>query len=80
MTRKILVCNNMSRKFFELFPPSLVANISWKHFLGALFFRKVPLETGPPNFLMLPMPLDGGNKDGILGGGVNKYYGGIYSY
>jgi hypothetical protein len=27
---------------------------------------------------MLPTPLDGGNKDGILGGGVNKYYGGIY--
>ena len=29
------------------------ANISVKNFLGALFFRKVPLE----NFLMLPTPL-----------------------
>jgi hypothetical protein len=27
-------------------PPSPVANISVENFLGALFFRKVPLETG----------------------------------
>jgi hypothetical protein len=25
-----------------------VANISWKNFLGALFFRKMPIETCPP--------------------------------
>jgi hypothetical protein len=49
--------NGMPGKFFELtsaLPPP-VANISGKNCLGALFFRKVPLETGaPPNFLILP--------------------------
>jgi hypothetical protein len=29
-------------------PPPPVANISRENFLGALFFRKVPLETVPP--------------------------------
>jgi hypothetical protein len=35
-------------------PPPPLANISGKHFLGALFILKVPLETrAPPNFLKL---------------------------
>jgi hypothetical protein len=39
---------------------STVGNISGKTFLGAFFIPKVPLETctPPPNFLMLPTPLD----------------------
>ena len=41
---KIMTCPKSSRPP----PPPPAANISVKMFLGALFFRKVPLETAPP--------------------------------
>jgi hypothetical protein len=48
---------NMSGNFFELTSPPPHANISRKIFFGALFFQKVPLETGAPStFLCFQRP------------------------
>ena len=64
----------MSGKFFEMTSSPPVANISWKKFLDALFFRKVPLKAWPsPTFRSFLRPWAKELlKEGSKGADVNE--------
>jgi hypothetical protein len=62
-----------AENFLSRHPPSPVANISEKNFLGALFFRKVPLETGAPQLFDASYAHDGAYQEIGLNMFLNRF-------